>query len=152
MNQADRENRAGELAEAYAASKLKAANDAELERLAGERSLVSEKTMTELSVKRATATPFFWALKTLIKVRRRAVGCRCRRADGCSFAPYSTAINRILISVMNQCCSGLGSCVTWGLQGWIHAFLSRGMSGTLPGAVPFAAQPAGPDVPGPPSR
>ncbi|GMH35776.1 hypothetical protein BSKO_03644 [Bryopsis sp. KO-2023] len=67
--QADREKKGGELAKSYESSELKKENDADLEGFLKEKDEVSGDTLKELAIKRATVTPFYSALKTLIKYR-----------------------------------------------------------------------------------
>lgn len=67
--QADREKRGPELADLYANSDLKKENDASLAGFVDEKDDIDAATMKELSIKRATVTPFFSALKTLLKYR-----------------------------------------------------------------------------------
>ncbi|KAL4428045.1 hypothetical protein ABPG75_002134 [Micractinium tetrahymenae] len=66
---ADRQGRAADLADAYAKSELKAAADSEVERQLGMASDLDEATRKDLAVKRETVTPFWWALRTLLKYR-----------------------------------------------------------------------------------
>lgn len=66
---ADRQGRAGELADAYQKSELKAAADAEVERQLSMASDLDEATRKDLAVRRETVTPFWWALRTLLKYR-----------------------------------------------------------------------------------
>lgn len=68
--QADREERAEEFAEMYNESTLKQANDLLLSGGVGgpKKTRVSMMTSLELSVKQETTTPFWFALKTLVKV------------------------------------------------------------------------------------
>ena len=54
---------------AYESSELKRSNDEELDVALQRRSTVSKDTMKELSVTRATLTPFWWAIYTMFKVR-----------------------------------------------------------------------------------
>ncbi|KAL4421764.1 hypothetical protein ABPG77_009747 [Micractinium sp. CCAP 211/92] len=67
--QADRQGRAGDFAAAYAKSELKAAADAEIERQLALASDLDEATRADLAVTRETVTPFWWALRTLLKYR-----------------------------------------------------------------------------------
>lgn len=67
--QADRDKKGPELANTYLSSELKKENDAELAQFLDEKEVIDDATMKDLSIKRATVTPFFSALKTLIKYR-----------------------------------------------------------------------------------
>lgn len=55
-------------ADFYETSALKAANDAELDGLLKQSSSLSPASLKELSVKRATVTPFWWALWIMFRV------------------------------------------------------------------------------------
>ncbi len=55
-------------ADLYESSELKAANDAELDGLLQQHSTVSPQRLKELSIKRATVTPSWWALWILFRV------------------------------------------------------------------------------------
>lgn len=61
--------RGGMFADTYEASALKAANDEELDGMLKQHSSVNPATMKELSVKRATVTPFWWALWIMFRFR-----------------------------------------------------------------------------------
>lgn len=50
------------------ASDLKARNDAELDGLLQQTSRINPSTLKELSIKRATVTPFWWGLWIMFKV------------------------------------------------------------------------------------
>ena len=52
----------------YAASPLRARNEAELDGLLQHTSRINPATLKELSIKRATVTPFWWGLWTMFKV------------------------------------------------------------------------------------
>ncbi|CAL8464553.1 g4088 [Coccomyxa elongata] len=67
--QADRQQRGGMFADMYEASALKAANDEELDGMLKQNSSVNPATLKELSVKRATVTPFWWALWIMFRFR-----------------------------------------------------------------------------------
>ncbi len=49
------------------------ANDAELQEYLEDKVELSEATKAELAVKRATVTPFWWGLKTYLKVSTATV-------------------------------------------------------------------------------
>jgi len=66
---ADRTNQGPVLAQKFGKSPLKKEGDKFLETFMQEHSSIPEATMKELEVKRATVTPFWWALKTLVKYR-----------------------------------------------------------------------------------
>jgi hypothetical protein len=68
--QADRDGRADEFADMYEESTLKQANDQLFSGGVGgpKKTRLSMMTSLELSVKQETTTPFWFALKTLIKV------------------------------------------------------------------------------------
>ena len=68
MNRPLPTHRAGEFADDYAGSALKKENDEALERHSKQRSMISGEMQKELQVRRATVTPFWWAVKTLVKV------------------------------------------------------------------------------------
>ena len=55
--------------EAYAHSELRQRNIQELDSVMQQHSSLSRDTLKELSVKRATVTPFWWALYIMFKVR-----------------------------------------------------------------------------------
>lgn len=61
--------RGGTFADMYEASALKAANDEELDGMLKQNSSVNPATLKELSVKRATVTPFWWALWIMFRFR-----------------------------------------------------------------------------------
>ncbi|KAL4431462.1 hypothetical protein ABPG75_006718 [Micractinium tetrahymenae] len=67
--QADRQGRAADFGAAYAKSELKTAAEAEIERQLAMASDLDEATRADLAVKRETVTPFWWALRTLLKYR-----------------------------------------------------------------------------------
>lgn len=71
LDQADRAGLAGAFAAAYEGSALAAGNAAALERDMAERH-VSAAISKELATSRATTTPFWWGVKTILKVRARA--------------------------------------------------------------------------------
>ena len=55
-------------ARAYEASELKRSNDEELDVAMQQRSSLNKDTLKELTVTRATVTPFWWALQVMFKV------------------------------------------------------------------------------------
>ncbi|PSC74385.1 P-loop containing nucleoside triphosphate hydrolase isoform B [Micractinium conductrix] len=67
--QADRQGRAADFAAAYAKSEFKTAAYAEIESQLNQASDLDEATRADLAVKRDTVTPFWWALRTLMKYR-----------------------------------------------------------------------------------
>ena len=73
--QADREGKAKEFADTYAASVLRSRNDDEQDGLGlgafkgGKSARASMATLKELSVTEGTVTPAWWAIKTLLKVK-----------------------------------------------------------------------------------
>lgn len=56
-------------AKAYEGSDLKKSNDKELDVAMQQRSSLNKDALKELSVTRATVTPFWWALYVMAKVR-----------------------------------------------------------------------------------
>lgn len=56
-------------ADMYEASPLKMSNDAELDAMLKQNSSLNPATLKELSVKRATVTPFWWALWIMFRFR-----------------------------------------------------------------------------------
>ena len=54
---------------AYEKSDLRRSNDQRLAEFATQRSSLTDASLKELSVRRATVTPFWWAIKTLFMVR-----------------------------------------------------------------------------------
>ena len=58
-----------ELVAAYQKSDLRQSNDRQLAEYATQRSSLNDASLKELSVKRATVTPFWFAIKTLFMVR-----------------------------------------------------------------------------------
>ncbi len=72
--QADRDGRHMEFAEAYEASACKKEALREAEKYMNSSDEITEETMKELSVQRATTNGFFFTLKTLIKVRATTIG------------------------------------------------------------------------------
>lgn len=66
--QADREGRHMDFANAYEASDRNKAALSEVEQYTTNKVEISEETLKELSVQRATTNGFFFTLKTLIKV------------------------------------------------------------------------------------
>lgn len=67
--QADRQGRALEFSQAFEKSELKAQGDAEIEEHLHDASDLDAVAKKELAVTRETVTPFWWALKTLLKYR-----------------------------------------------------------------------------------
>ncbi|CAD7705429.1 unnamed protein product [Ostreobium quekettii] len=65
----DRMGGGAALAETFNRSTLKGEGQEALEAMMKESAAVSEETLRELSVRRATVTPFWWGLRTLIKYR-----------------------------------------------------------------------------------
>lgn len=70
--QSDRQGRSGAITDYYAASDLAAQNREDLGRLAGVLNDLTPSQREYLAVKRATVTPSWFGLKTLIKYRLRA--------------------------------------------------------------------------------
>lgn len=66
---ADRTGQGPQLAEKYVKSELYKEMDEQLETFMAEKTHIPSGTMKELAVKRATVTPFWSALKTLVKYR-----------------------------------------------------------------------------------
>ena len=66
--QADRDGKYLEFAEAYDASDRKKTTLREVEQYSTNKDDISEETLKELSVQRATTNGFFFTLKTLVKV------------------------------------------------------------------------------------
>ncbi|WIA12825.1 hypothetical protein OEZ85_006453 [Tetradesmus obliquus] len=69
FTQADREGRGGAFADAYEASTLKQAIDAEALALAQSHADLSPQVQKELATRSETVTPWWWGLKTLVKYR-----------------------------------------------------------------------------------
>lgn len=67
--QADRQNKAGEFAAVFSISQQKKEADMEIDNQLSIVSQLDEDARKELAVKRETATPFWYALKTLLKYR-----------------------------------------------------------------------------------
>jgi ATP-binding cassette, subfamily G (WHITE), member 2 len=67
--QADRQNKAGEFAAVFSKSQVKIDADAEINNQLSLVSELDEDARRELAVKRETATPFWYGLKTLLKYR-----------------------------------------------------------------------------------
>lgn len=68
--QAERAGQADELATRYAASELRASNAALLEQDMAHREVLPG-TLKELRTRRATVTPFYWGVKTILKASSR---------------------------------------------------------------------------------
>lgn len=57
------------MAALYASSGLKRRNDGDVAAHAKQRSVIGKESLKELKTRRATVTPFWWALGVLFKVR-----------------------------------------------------------------------------------
>ncbi len=73
VTEAARQGRGGELAKYYAGSALAKENSATLDKYVNEKEELPAHIAAELQTKSATVTPWWWGLKTLIKVGRGAV-------------------------------------------------------------------------------
>ena len=77
FTEADREGRGGDFADAYDASQRKKENEAKVEQLLLEHTNLPSRVHKELQVKSETVTPWWWGLKTMIKVSLGEVLLSC---------------------------------------------------------------------------
>ena len=68
FTEADRRGKSDVFADAYATSQLKKDNDAQIDKLLSKKTELPDSVKKELGARSATVTPFWWGLKTLIKV------------------------------------------------------------------------------------
>jgi hypothetical protein len=128
--QADRDGRVAEFAEKYACSQLRVDNEWELEQDMAERQ-VSPEILKELSARRATSTPFYWGVKTILKVRLSASRSPLALWHAPAWLPASAC----------RACSAVSAIVPLLLH------ISGGRELLLCAAVPLVAGLQGSDVP-----
>jgi ABC-type multidrug transport system ATPase subunit len=83
FTEADRKGRGGEYADVYAGSSLAQAAAAKVAALEAQKDDLPAHVLAELAVKSETVTPWWWGLRTMIKVGG-LVGCVCVQGEGAS--------------------------------------------------------------------